>query len=242
MELIVNSEDKGEIHVNKQMALTQYVQETRKSLLGAQGQLQNHSIQEIDQTLGSRQQATVIQPQQPAKQLPPRPSVNTQNAQLSQATVQHVQPVKQSLDQELLPSKQAWPSQQLTTSLKNPVLETLQNVRVNQQSLPNQNMEPVEKSLLDTLQKQQLPSYVYQLFEKKEVIEVLISHVSHRFNCLVFHSLSTHSPLFLLLLTRDPCWFFLQVVSRASTPDDILACSHTMRCTLGWIQYGRTMF
>jgi len=204
VELIFNSEDKGEIHVNKQMALTRYVQETGKSLLGAHGQLQNHSMQKVDRTLGSRQQATVFQPQQPAKQLPPRPSVNIQNSQLSQATVQLVQPVKQSMDQELLPSKQEQLSQQLTTSLKHPVLETPQNVQVNQQSLPNQNMEPVEKSLPETLQKQQLPSYVYQLFEKKEVLEVLISYVSHRFTCLDFHSLSNHSPLLLLLLTRDP--------------------------------------
>ena len=199
MELTVNSEDKREIHVNKKMALTRYVQETRKSPLGAQGHLQNYSIQEINQTLGSRQQATIIQPQQPAKQIPPQPSVNTRNAQLFQAAVQHAQPVKQSVDQELLPSKQALHSQQLANSSKQPVQESPLNVPVNQQSLPNQNVEPVEKSLPETLQKQQLPSYVYQLFDKKEVIEVLISHVSHRFTCLVFHSLSTHSPLLLLL-------------------------------------------
>ena len=183
------------------MALTRYVQETGKSLLGAPGQLQNHSIQEIDQTLSSRQQATMIQPPQPVKQLPPQASVNTCNAQLSQAAVKHVQPVKKSLDQDLPPSKQAQPSQQLTTSLKQPVQETPQNVQVNQQSLLYQNMEAVEKSVPATLQKQQLPSYVYQLFEKKEVIEVLISHVSHRFTCFVFALLSTCFPLLLLLLT-----------------------------------------
>lgn len=176
----MNSEDKGEIHVNKQMALTRYVQETRKSFLGAQAQLQ---------------------PQQAAKQFPPRPSVNNSNAQLSQQTVQYVQPAKQSVDPELLPSKQAQLSQQLTSSLKHPVQERPQNMRVNPQSLPNQNVETVEKSLPETLQKRQLPSYVYQLFEKKEVIEVMISYVSHRFSCLVFCSLSTRSPFLFLLLT-----------------------------------------
>ena len=98
-----------------------------------------------------------------------------------------MQPVKQSVDQEVLSSKQVQLSQQLSTSLEHPVQERPQNVRVNPQSLPNQNLEPVEKSLPETLQKQHLPSYVYQLFEKKEVIEVVISHVSHRFSCLVFH-------------------------------------------------------
>lgn len=185
MELIVNSEGKGKILVNKQMALTRYVQETRKSPHEGQGQLQNHSIQEINQTPGSRQQTTMVQPPQPAKQMPPRPSVNTRNVPLSQAAVQHGQPVKQSADQELLPSKQAQHSQQLSkssqaNSLKNPV-PSLQNVRVNQQSLPNQNMAPVEKSMPEALQQQQLPSYVYQLFDKKEVIEVIISYVSHHF-------------------------------------------------------------
>ena len=166
MELIVHSEDKREIHVNKQMALTRYVQETKKSLFGAQGELQ---------------------PQQLARQLPSRPSVNTSSAQLSQQSVRHMQPVKQSVDQEVLSSKQVQLSQQLSTSLEHPVQERPQNVRVNPQSLPNQNLEPVEKSLPETLQKQHLPSYVYQLFEEKEVIEVVISHVSHRFSCLVFH-------------------------------------------------------
>ena len=166
------------------MALTQYVQETRKSLLGAQPQLQ---------------------PQQPAKQLPPRPLMNTPNAQLSQQTVQHVQPVQQSVDQELLPSKQAQFSQQLTSSLKHPVQERPQNVRVNPQSVTNQNVEMAEKSLPETLQKRQLPSYVYQLFEKKEVLEVFISYVSHRFSCLVFCSLSTR-PTFLFLLLTVLTW------------------------------------
>ena len=175
------------------MALTRYVQETRKSPLGAQGQLQNHSIQEMNQTLGSWQKATtMIQPQQSTKQILPQPSVNTQNALLSQEAVQHTQPVRRSQDQELLPSKQALHSQQLANSSKHAVQESPLNVRVNQQSLPNQNMEPVEKSLPETLWKPQLPSYVYQLFEKKEVIEVLISHVSHRFTCL-FHSCSTQA-------------------------------------------------
>lgn len=193
MELIVNSEDKRDIlNVNKQMALTRYVQETRKSPLGAQGQLQNHYIQEMNQPLGSWQKATMIQPQQPTKKILPQPSVNTQNVLLSQAAVQHTQPVKQSQDQELLPSKQALHSQQLANSSKHAVHESPLNVRVNQQSLPNQNMEPVEKSLPETLQKPQLPSYVYQLFEKKEVIEVRISHVSHRFTCL-FHLRSTQA-------------------------------------------------
>ena len=155
------------------MALTRYVQETKKSLFGAQGELQ---------------------PQQLARQLPSRPSVNTSSAQLSQQSVRHMQPVKQSVDQEVLSSKQVQLSQLLSTSLEHPVQERPQNVRVNLQSLPNQNLEPVEKSLPETLQKQHLPSYVYQLFEKKEVIEVVISHVSHRFSCLVFHWLSTHSP------------------------------------------------
>ena len=148
------------------MALTRYVQETKKSLFGAQGELQ---------------------PQQLARQLPSRPSVNTSSAQLSQQSVRHMQPVKQSVDQEVLSSKQVQLSQLLSTSLEHPVQERPQNVRVNPQSLPNQNLEPVEKSLPETLQKQHLPSYVYQLFEEKEVIEVVISHVSHRFSCLVFH-------------------------------------------------------
>ena len=78
-------------------------------------------------------------------------------------------------------------------------------MRVNPQSVPNQNVETAEKSLPETLQKRQLPSYVYQLFEKKEVLEVFISYVSHRFSCLVFCSLSTR-PTFLFLLLTVLMW------------------------------------
>lgn len=182
MELTITLDNGDIIDVNKQMALTRYVQETRKGPHATQGPRQNHSVQELHQTSGSQQQVTVVQPQQPAKQIPPQPSGNTQNAQGPQTAGQHV---RWSVDQAILPSKQAEHSQQPSessqaNSLKNQAVQSPQNVQAIQQFLPNQKMEPVEKSLPKTLQ-EQLPSYVYQLFEKKEVIEVLLSYVSHRF-------------------------------------------------------------
>ncbi len=187
MELTFELDNGDIIDVNKQMALTRYVQETRKVSHATQGPGQNHSVQELHQTPGSQQQATVVQPQQPAKQISPQPSGNTQNAQGPQAAGQHV---RWSVDQAILPSKQAEQSRQPSessqaNSQKTQAVQSPQNVQANQQSLPNQKMEPVEKSLTAILQ--ELPSYMYQLFDKKEVIEVLLSYVSLRFTCLVSH-------------------------------------------------------
>lgn len=190
VELTVTSGDKStSIRVNKQMALTRYVQETRTAPQVIQEPRQNQPFQEFNKPAGSQQQTTMVRPKQPANQMPPQASINTQNAQVPQAQAQVpqavVQHVRWAVDQEPLPSKEAQHTQQLpersqANFLKNPV-QTPQNVQVNQQLL-NQNTESVEKSL-----PQQLPSYVYQLFEKKEVMDVFLSYVSHRliFTCIL---------------------------------------------------------
>lgn len=171
------------------MALTRYVQETRKAPHVIQEPRQNQSFQEFNQPTGSQQHTTMVRHKQPANQMPPQASVNTQGAQIPQAQAQAQTPqamaqhVRWPVDQEPLPSKEAQHSQQLpersqANFLKNPA-PTPQNVQVNKQ-LPNQNTEPVEKSL-----PQELPSGVYQLFEKREVMDVFLSYVSHRFHFYV---------------------------------------------------------
>ncbi|KAJ7385300.1 Tudor domain-containing protein 7 [Desmophyllum pertusum] len=124
------------------------------------------------------QTTTTPQPQLPAKQTPPQPFVNTPNALGTQAAVQFAQPVQQSVNQELLPSKQSVHSQQSSESSLANSPQSGQD-RIGQQSLQqDQKVEPVDKSPPRTLQhQQQLPSYMYQLFEKKEVIKIMLSYV-----------------------------------------------------------------
>lgn len=172
MELFVKDDNGRDIQVNEQIALTRYVREARMETQGASGLIQSKMNTESNPTF-------LTQLQQPERQgLAPvyvRPQI-TKDTQIVDSFPNPVQkPMDQKIEQTIQPS---WSSQ---GKLSQKLNQRPHNVHENGQcSTTNQNVETMKKSLPKTLQQQQQYYPSYQLFEKKEVMIVTLSHVSHQ--------------------------------------------------------------
>lgn len=171
MELFVKDDNGRDLQVNEQMALTRYVREARMETQGASGLIQSKMNMESNPTF-------LTQLQQSERQGPAPSYVRPQITKDTHTVDSFPNPVRKPMDQKIEQTIQpSWSSQ---GKLSQKLNQRPHNVHENGQcSISNQNVETMEKSLPKTLQQQQhYPSY--QLFEKKEVMIVTLSHVSHQ--------------------------------------------------------------
>ena len=174
------------------MALTRYVHEERAA---TQATFQNLSV---EQSIPASSQS--FPSPNPEKHIPPHPFMKTQAAD---ATHSALQPVQRSSSQEHLPAKkhlelsqkifestQSQSTQKLFESTQSQSMRsTSQSPQArqggyDQQASQNAKLEHVTKSPQGAFQHEQsLPN---QLFEKKEVIKIILSRVSKALPSAVF--------------------------------------------------------
>lgn len=171
MELFVKDDNGRDLQVNEQLALTRYVREARMETQGASGLIQSKMNMESNPTF-------LTQLQQSERQGPAPSYVRPQITKDTHTVDSFPNPVRKLMDQKIEQTIQ--PSWSCQGELSQKLNQRPHNVHENGQcSISNQNVETMEKSLPKTLQQQQhYPSY--QLFEKKEVMIVTLSHVSHQ--------------------------------------------------------------
>lgn len=192
VELFVKDDNGRDLQVNEQMALTRYVREARMETQGASGLIQSKMNMESNPTFSTQLQQS--ERQEPAP-LYVRPQITKDTHTVDSFPNPVRKPMDQKIEQTIQPS---WSSQ---GKLSQKLNQRPHNVHENGQcSISNQNVETMEKSLPKTLQQQQhYPSY--QLFEKKEVMVVTLSHIES-FDAIYFYKSDNNSLEQLRYMTR----------------------------------------